>query len=466
MKFKLLLLVFCLQFIRTSPINAKDAIFSIKQSVVEVCYGCQINDYLDVPDITMSEGFIDEGFYLIKDQVNNTFLSVINTKILKTYTHYYKAVSPKYHTYEVFTITFVIKDTIAPEVMSEKPIVIDYGQKQIDFSLYLDYQDNQTKKQDIKMVVNDQSINYDIIGTYQVIIDLFDLSNNQTRVRLDVVIVDEVIPQIVLTTPLIIERNQIPSYEQYFLIVDNYHTALNVVYDDRLVDYKTPGNYTLVVTAIDQSLNQSSMEYEVIIRDIEKPEIKLRYTQVTLEVYHHSFDFFDPILYLQDNNELLDFEQLTISGEVNFDVIGRYEIIYTLRDHYGNQTQEALLVLIDDKRSPSLTFDVLMIKQYETSINYLEGVVVSDNYDTNAFINLSVHSHNIDVNTPGIYYINYECFDLKGNYVYETRTVNVYETRSKKPSRTPIYFAVISVALLTSIGVFFYVKYKKNQGRS
>jgi hypothetical protein len=466
MKIKLPFLVLCLLLISTQRIEAKDQMFSIEHSVVEVCYGCQINDFLDVPAITLNEGFEDKDFYLIKDQINNTFLSVINTKILRTYTHYYKAVSPKYHTFKIFSITFIIKDTIPPEVISDKQVVIDYGQRHIDFSLYLDYQDNQTKKQDIKMVVNDQSINYDIIGSYQVIIDLFDESNNQTRLKLNVVIIDEIMPHIVLTKPLMIERNQVPSYEKYFLIVDNYHTSIDVTYDDRLVDYKTPGIYSLTVSAIDQSLNESTMVYKVVVRDLDKPEIKLRYTQVTLEVYDHTFDYFDPILYLIDNNDFLDIEQLTIIGEINFDVIGRYEITYLLSDHYGNQSEKMLIVLVDDKVSPTLVFDVLRIKRYETSIDYFEGVVVSDNYDTNAFINLSVHSHNIDVNTPGVYYINYECFDLKGNYVYETRTVNVYEIEVKKQAKTPIYLGISSVVILSVIGVIFYAKYKKNQDRS
>ena len=93
-----------------------------------------------------------------------------------------------------------------------------------------------------------------------------------------------------------------------------------------------------------------------------------------------------------------------------------------------------------------------------------KSVNVFDNYDNNALKNLKVFDHNINVNVVGIYYINYECFDSRGNYTYFTRTVKVVEPIKKQTNHTIIYSGVVILILGLSIGGYGLLKYQKKKG--
>lgn len=448
-------------FIIELKVDAANSIFEIENEIVEVCYGCLINQYLDTPNIRLKEGYEDTSFYVIKDRVNNTFLDVINTKTLRSYTHYFKAVSSKYGKTETFQITFVIKDTIAPMVSNINDIIIDYGIKSISFKNYIEYSDNHTSKEDITLVVNDQSINYDIIGTYEVLIDLFDLSGNQTSAKIIVNIVDRVKPHIIQTNPLIIERNRIFEFNEFFIVKDNYHTLVDIIYDDREINYHEIGTYLLRVYAKDQSYNETINEYIVTVRDLEKPKIEFNYQEIYINVFDNQFDYYSPIKRLSDNGDLLSNDRLVVFGEVDLGKVDKYILNYELTDLYGNKTSDMMTVYVIDQEPPTITFEVLYINLYETNINYLDGVVVIDNYDPNVQQNLSVHSNNINVNEKGVYYINYECFDLMGNYTYETRSVVVYQSNDSKTNSLYLYIGLPIGIIIIGSTIFLAIKYKK-----
>lgn len=449
-----------------NTLEAKESIFKWTNLEVDVCYGCNINDYISVPKVNLKAGFVDDDLYIIKDKINSTFLSVIKTNVLKTYKHYYKAVSPKYSQFENVVVTFRIKDDVPPIVEVTSIIKIDYGTTKIDYINHLNISDNETKDGEFKMVVNETGLNYQIIGAYEVYITVYDKSLNQTSVVVKVEIIDRIKPVIVLNKPLILEKDSPPNYHDYFIFKDNYHTTLDVIFIDELVDINTPGFYEIQIIATDISNNKNGSTQVVEVRDTTSPILNLKYHTITLAVHKDKFMPNDAVYSMFDGLKPLPKEQLVIEGEFNINEIGNYEITYTLKDLYSNKTVKIVNVIVDDKEAPVLDADVLELALNTTEIDFLKGVNVFDNYDNNALKNLKVFDHNINVNVVGIYYINYECFDSRGNYTYFTRTVKVVEPIKKQTNHTIIYSGVVILILGLSIGGYGLLKYQKKKGLS
>ena len=64
---------------------------------------------------------------------NHTFISVINSKYVRTYHIYYEAYFPLYNVQSRTLVTFNIVDDIPPEIDVDKVIQMPLGEKIIDF---------------------------------------------------------------------------------------------------------------------------------------------------------------------------------------------------------------------------------------------------------------------------------------------------------------------------------------------
>lgn len=95
---------------------------------------------------------------------------------------------------------------------------------------------------------------------------------------------------------------------------------------------------------------------------------------------------------------------------------GQYYVPVRLEDAYGNET--VVNVLFDvtaDTTAPSLTVPECVNAYIGGNTSYMEGVEVSDNFDTDPEVEVDLSQ--VDADTPGVYQISYTATDAHGNSV-------------------------------------------------
>ncbi len=115
---------------------------------------------------------------------------------------------------------------------------------------------------------------------------------------------------------------------------------------------------------------------------------------------------------------------VTISGEVNPQKLGEYELTYTAVDNAGNTASIKRTVTVVDTTNPVITLIGGTTIEIEVGSNYLEpGLSITDNYD-GVIVDYQVNG-SIDTNQPGEYDLTYVTEDSSGNATEATRLIKV-----------------------------------------
>ncbi|MCA1640416.1 MAG: DUF5011 domain-containing protein [Acidobacteria bacterium] len=118
---------------------------------------------------------------------------------------------------------------------------------------------------------------------------------------------------------------------------------------------------------------------------------------------------------------------VTTSGGFNPDVPGTYTITYTAKDGAGNTATAQRTVTVVDTIKPVITLSGASSMTVECHTSFADpGATAADSCDAGVPVTAS---GSVDVNTPGVYTINYNASDDSGNAAIQvTRTVTVVDT--------------------------------------
>ena len=139
-------ILFLLLSLFTIRIKAASIGFMWVETVIEVPLNANIEPYLNKPYAYLTDNYSDPDIYYEKNGVNYTFISTINTSVLKTYKIDFKVYSPKYRVGSIQTISFKIIDTDAPTLTKGLIIEVPVKSTSINVLNYIDYMDNYDKK--------------------------------------------------------------------------------------------------------------------------------------------------------------------------------------------------------------------------------------------------------------------------------------------------------------------------------
>ncbi|MDY0210823.1 MAG: hypothetical protein RBQ91_05420 [Acholeplasma sp.] len=427
-------------------------IFIWNNIVVEVPLNASIEDYLDVPTVELKENYEDDYLIIEKNGINYTFLSTINTSIVKSYTHYYKVSSKKYNQTSIQPITFKIVDTEAPVLVKVNPIEVPVGTKVIDYTKSIVYRDNYDSVLAISVTVNDFSVNLNRIGTYVVWIKLTDTSLNEAIYFLDVRVKDYDAPSIVELNPPIINIGE-TSFLSFYTITDNYSVSLNVSIDDRAINYDKIGSYPFSITATDQSQNATTYHGQLKILDTEPPLIFFNSGSLT----HPIGKQLEPrnlILKVSDNASHLAISDVSIETDLNTNQVGYYEILYSLTDESLNTCQHKIDIWVVDKEAPSYQSTEIRLKKDE-QIDFMSDILCVDN---SFFCQLTLVESNYKP-VKGHYQALYLAVDPYGNHSYYLRSIEVLGTEENQKVKKA--YALLLLAI--PIGILSVVVYQKRK---
>lgn len=398
--------------------------------------------------------------YILSVEDNYDDLTVDDIKIshdidhqrVGTYKIFYSVVDRSSNITNV-SLNIEVVDSTKPIITIIKPFVFEVFSEPVSIYQHIEIEDNYCEIDDLKTTITTK-YNLDIVGTYDVVIEVIDLYKNKATYRGIIEVVDLVGPDIIELTDIIITDFEPKDLSIFFRATDQYDQGdLEIIVDDHLVDYEKIGNYEITVYASDHSNNQSIITSSVIIIDISAPTLMLSHKEVHLSLGEDFPNLYDFVIEISDNYDILTTDDLVIISSIKMDTPGNYEVIYSLKDSSLNETIKTINIKIYDYEKPYIYAEPLYINMYE-NIDLLEGVVTSDNVGVK---NIYYHPTYIDTSYPGTYEITYIVMDLSGNTSKFTRTIHI-----EKKDETYAIEAFIPLVIVTIFSVsLIYVLYKK-----
>ncbi|HHT39105.1 MAG: hypothetical protein M0P92_01415 [Acholeplasmataceae bacterium] len=455
--------IFLISFLVFVPIKiaAQESIFSWPKTIIEVDVFSDINAYINALEkqIKLKEGYDDDRFFVETNGVEYTFVSTITTSHLKTYTHYFRAVSPKYNKKEMKAFYFHVVDNEAPTVISVKDFKMIIDGNKPNYEKGINVVDNYTPQADLSIEIDDSNVSYNEIGSYQIIFIVSDSSNNKVIKNAELTIIDPYPPTIKKTTIIDYQVKTNFTIEDYFSIEDNYDDYLMINYS-----FSNPltvlGETVITVTAKDSSNNVSKATKTIRVIDEIAPELTLLNDHIYLEIYSEPI-VFSELVKVSDNYDVLTFEDVVIKEEINYQELGEYQVTFEVLDSSLNKTTKTLTVFIIDSTPPIIEANDIITDEKE-NIDLLEGLETSDNYSQEDDLLISIYETNYQPQ-PGKYYVIYQIKDEEGNCSFFTRNITVTgsaEINSKITKELIVGASAMLAIGLIIMSIFLYKRRK------
>ena len=268
-------------------------------------------------------------------------------------------------------------------------------------------------------------------GSYIVTYSVSDSEGNDAaEVTRTVTVEDQTPPVITLLgdNPLTVPAST-PYVDPGATASDNIDGDISgdIVIDDTDVDVNLPGTYTVTFNVTDAAGNDATeVTRTVIVEDQTAPVITLNGPNpLTLAA---GSTYFEAGATAQDNVDGDISGAIVIdNSDLNTNVPGSYEIIYSVSDAAGNPAQEIRTVIVEDQTAPVITLISQNPLTVPASSPYNDpGAIAIDNVDGNITANIVVDDSDVDTDVPGTYVVTYNVSDAAGNAATEvTRTVTV-----------------------------------------
>lgn len=262
---------------------------------------------------------------------------------------------------------------------------------------------------------------------YRVHAPEYDLTETIT-IRFNVY--DDIPPTITLRQPLIFEVDTQIHFLEMFQFSDNYDNVddLDIYIFDANINVNQVGTYTLTVHAKDQSNNETIQQFLVELKDFIAPSIDLlKEIQIEVNDQLNIFEFIK-VNDNHDQNLLVN----TITDDVDFDILGTYDIRICVSDQSMNTTCMDSKIDVIDTTSPEIQVvtytPIIEVHTIFDQHDFYQFIVdVHDNYDALTIQDIDFQT-DIRFDIIGQYYITYNISDASSNNTVVRLKVEVKDT--------------------------------------
>ena len=388
---------------------------------VEVPVYDNINEYITIPQATLKQDGIiieDEDMYYVYNGVDNTYYNDINTNYIGLVNHTIKVVFPNYYIESKQDVVFKIVDKVKPVINNVPEFTILVKQQIPDLSVGLEYSDNYDPVQDLTVnILGTETINNARVGVYQFFYQVIDKSMNATLIASYIKVIDTSPPVIEKIKELKLEMSQSFDVFYFYKITDNHDSYLDIIVDDQLVNYSTPGSYPIKITATDSSGNATTRQDSLLIVHSEKPILKLYQTTIDFDVGNTNLISVlkDNIKEVSDKVDKLTKDDVIIDQIINKDKLGIYDVSYIITNSSGITTELLGKVNVVDQIKPTIeVIKPIEIPYGAVSFIFFEYFKISDNYDLYDNLTVTVNQK-INFKVLGSYPITVEVVDKSKN---------------------------------------------------
>lgn len=194
---------------------------------------------------------------------------------------------------------------------------------------------------------------------------------------------------------------------------------------DGKVDTSKVGKYEVTYSVTnDKNEHKRSVKRTIIIIDNVEPVITLKGSKEYFVGVGKTYD--DPGYVAIDNVDGNITNKVKVDSDgVKTNLIGSYNVTYTVSDSSGNKTKVTRVVRVVDLTKPVLTLKGKSEIVLKLTDKYKEeGYIATDNIDGNITNKVKVSGY-VKNGVFGVYYLKYYVRDAYGNEAYKTRTIRV-----------------------------------------
>ena len=288
------------------------------------------------------------------------------------------------------------------------------------------------------------NVDYDTPGIYSVTVKVSDIYGNSLSQTFDVEVVDTTAPTFDTIPEQTIEAGLYTDINWSNLIVNTYDasdgTLTKVEVVDN-VDYDTVGTYTVTVSLLDESLNETLQTFNVIVEDTTGPTY-----EIIIEAGRQNIDWSSYISNQNDNSDG-DLTAVEVIDNIDYDTPGTYTVTVKLVDESQNETLQTFKVTVEDTISP--TFDSI-----EDQILAVNGTDI----DWTTFITNVVE--NSDGVLTKIETIDNVLYDVVGTYTVTVKVIDESLNESSYTFNVTIEDKIAPIATLIGEATI-YVEYNE-----
>ncbi len=154
----------------------------------------------------------------------------------------------------------------------------------------------------------------------------------------------------------------------------------------------------------------------------------------------------------------LGVEHVTMTHDLNMQVVGLYEVLYTLTDVSKNTISKQLTVYVQDKKPPIFTLQQPVIK-LNSAFLYLEYISAWDAYDGDISHLIVLETEGFNTHKAGQYELLFSVTDSHGNMTLEKMMVTIKD-------EVPYAYIILAAVVCISLTVVVMVIYKKHRRKS
>ena len=393
-------------------------------SIIAIEVGTTYNEF----GATASDNYDDNN--AISSNISTT--GSVNTAVLGSYEISYDVIDSSGNSATTLIRTVNVVDTTSPvlSLLGSSPVNIEINESYSDDGATAtdNYDDNATLTAQINL---SGTVDNTVIGSYTLTYNVFDSSNNQAAPISRVVNVeDKIKPTIDLlgdsTISLEVGSNFIDPGATASDNYDNDSSITGLISVSGIVNTSTLGTYLLSYTVSDSSGNSADPVVRTVqVVDTTSPVISLNGNTSINHTYQTAF--IDPGATASDNYDTNLSALIEVSGSVNENSLGTYNLLYDLDDSSGNSaaTVTRQVIVLDDL-PPVITIVGDQIVNLAIGDSYVDdGATANDNYDGDLTTNI-IATGSVNTSTVGTYTVSYNVADSNGNQAVQvTRTVIV-----------------------------------------
>lgn len=379
MSFLVWLSIFFTSFVSNIEWNQTEVIVPLHGDFLAEIQKIEANLYID--------GVLIEGARAIYkiDGVERTFLSTINTSILKTYIHKIEVYFPDYNVRNIMTIHVKIVDLIPPEIINTPQISIPIDSKLPNLMTGLQVIDNYDSNDLLKIEVDISKVDLSRIGRYPITYHIKDTSGNETKKTVWLEIYDHIPPDIKVIKPLKHNIDHIFSWSNYFTIKDNYDLFPVVTIQSDFMDKKAIGTFDFQISAKDQSGNITIIHTSIEVFDQTPPEliISSERPDIAYQSTNELSKLKRLILKVTDNVDELTVNDVEIISSINPNQIGNYLVTFQVVDSSMNKKSIDIYLKVTDQESPVIEIiKPLIFHVFDPNPIWSDYLLIYDNLTT------------------------------------------------------------------------------------
>ncbi|XMB71715.1 hypothetical protein RJI07_06275 [Mycoplasmatota bacterium WC30] len=274
----------------------------------------------------------------------------------------------------------------------------------------------------ISVITENYTENMGVLGSYSIIFEVTDSSNNSSQINVVVDVVD-------VLKPVFSNLDTIPAvYPNSYTVQDilgmlsasdNYDgdisSSIIMIGDDYSENTNIVGVYQMIFSVTDSSGNSETYYQDIEVVDDQAPIIS---GTTSIIIGYDSIITEDDVkanLSFTDNYDDIGNMELILESDSyseNHNTLGDYSMVFSVTDSSGNKTNKIININVVDELGPVVYFDSSIIQTYDDTVmalpDFTELLVNSNEIDkyTDYYVTVKYDSYTKNANIPGVYHIS------------------------------------------------------------